>query len=83
MRQDTVRLSVTIPARILTDLEAEVRERGKCSFIAQAIEEKLRGVRQARLEAELIEGYRAGRAQGQELAREFASADLEGWEDAY
>lgn len=35
------RINVTVPKRILSDLEKEVPERGKSGFISKAIEEKL------------------------------------------
>ncbi len=36
-----VRINVTVPKRLLSDLEKEVPERGKSGFISKAIEEKL------------------------------------------
>jgi metal-responsive CopG/Arc/MetJ family transcriptional regulator len=38
---DSGRLNITLPKRTIAALEAVVSERGKSSFIAQAIEEKL------------------------------------------
>jgi hypothetical protein len=37
----TVRINITIPNRLITELEKEIPERGKSGFISEAIEEKL------------------------------------------
>lgn len=36
-----MRINITVPARLLSELEKEVPERGKSGFVSQAIEEKL------------------------------------------
>jgi len=36
-----VRINVTVPKRLLSELEKEVPERGKSRFVSKAIEEKL------------------------------------------
>lgn len=36
-----VRINVTVPRRLLSELEKEVPERGKSGFVSEAIEEKL------------------------------------------
>lgn len=36
-----VRINVTIPKKLISELEKEVPERGKSGFVSQAIEEKL------------------------------------------
>jgi len=37
----TVRINITVPKRLLSELEKEVPERGKSSFVSEAIKDKL------------------------------------------
>ena len=41
MNTGVVRINVTVPKRLLSELEKEVPERGKSGFVSKAIEEKL------------------------------------------
>lgn len=41
MNSGVVRINVTIPKRLISELEKEIPERGKSGFVAKAIEEKL------------------------------------------
>jgi metal-responsive CopG/Arc/MetJ family transcriptional regulator len=70
---------VTLPEHLAAELDSEVGARKKSAFIALAIEEKLKEIKEKRLKAELAEGYTACREEGLALAREFERADLEGW----
>ena len=41
MNTSVVRINITVPKNLLTDLEKEIPKRGKSGFISKAIEEKL------------------------------------------
>ena len=49
MLDTTIRINITIPKHLISELEKEVPERGKSSFISSAIEEKL--IRERRKDA--------------------------------
>ena len=48
-----VRVNVTLPKRVWNELEQEVPRRGKSTFIASAIEDKLRSAKKAKAFTEL------------------------------
>lgn len=41
MNTGVVRINITVPKKLLSELEKEVPDRGKSGFVASAIEEKL------------------------------------------
>lgn len=81
METETVRLNITIPKDLLAALNEHTGPRKKSQFIARAIREQIRKERREKLDAALIEGYRASKKETLALSREFEAVDLEGWHD--
>ena len=53
----------------------------KSRFIADALRKSIEKIRQERLEKLLEEGYKATSQEGQLIAKEFESSDLEKWDE--
>jgi metal-responsive CopG/Arc/MetJ family transcriptional regulator len=78
---NTVRLNITLPMEIIEELDQLVGPRQKSRFIATVIRDRLHELRSARLREEMAEGYRTRAKESLELASEFLTADLEGWDE--
>jgi metal-responsive CopG/Arc/MetJ family transcriptional regulator len=83
MNTDNVRINVTIPRELIQVVDRVSGPRKRSSFIAEAIRFKIERDKKAALEKQLAEGYRDCKEESMEIAREFESADLEGWDDRY
>lgn len=53
MNGGVTRINITIPKRLLSELEKEVPDRGKSGFVAEAIDEKLAAKKRERALKEL------------------------------
>lgn len=76
-----VRLNITLPEDLARQLDEVAGVRQKSRFITEALERRIREIREQELQDLLAEGYKAGREEGASLAREFEAADLEGWDE--
>ncbi|MEJ5378545.1 MAG: ribbon-helix-helix protein, CopG family [bacterium] len=77
----TVRLNITIPKDLASELEKLAGQRGRSQFIAAAIRQKIQEAKKAELDRLLEEGYGARAKESVEFAKEFEPADLEGWDE--
>jgi metal-responsive CopG/Arc/MetJ family transcriptional regulator len=80
-KMNTVRLNITLPMDIATKLDSLAGPRGKSSFIAECIQERLLQIEQQKLKNLLKEGYQNTKAESLALAKEFEPVDLEGWDE--
>ena len=78
---NTVRLNITLPADLAHRLDEIAGPRKRSRFIAGALRRRIEEVQAEELQKLLEEGYRATREESQAIAREFESADLEGWDE--
>jgi CopG family transcriptional regulator / antitoxin EndoAI len=81
MHTETVRLNVTLPRDLVESLNSIAGPRSRSRFISESIREYIRLKKQADLEKQLEEGYRALAKENIALAREFEVVDLEGWHE--
>jgi metal-responsive CopG/Arc/MetJ family transcriptional regulator len=77
----TARLNITLPEELVEELEQAIGPRQKSRFIASTIRERLNELRIVRLREEMTEGYQARTRESSDLAKEFETADLEGWDE--
>ena len=77
----TARLNITLPEEMIAELDQVIGPRHKSRFIASTIRNRLDELRAASLREEMTEGYRARHRESSELAKEFETADLEGWDE--
>ena len=81
MDTDTVRLNVTIPKDLFIALSEHAGPRKKSQFIAHAIRKQIEQNQKQAIDKALEEGYRNTKQESVAIAKEFASADIEGWDD--
>jgi CopG family transcriptional regulator / antitoxin EndoAI len=81
MNTENVRINITLPKELLHILDEISGPRKRSSFIAEAIQLKVKATKEAELEKQLTEGYRACAKESLEIANEFEPADFEGWDD--
>jgi metal-responsive CopG/Arc/MetJ family transcriptional regulator len=77
----TARLNITLPEEMIEELDQVIGPRHKSRFIASTIRNRLDELRAASLREEMTEGYHARHRESSDLAKEFETADLEGWDD--
>jgi len=83
MNTENVRLNITLPKGLIQLVDQISGPRKRSLFIAEAIRFKVKQDRKVELEKKLSEGYRACQKESLDMASEFESADLEGWDDKY
>jgi metal-responsive CopG/Arc/MetJ family transcriptional regulator len=81
MRRQTARINVTLPKELIESVNQIAGPRSRSRLIAESLRECIRQIKQDELEKQLEEGYRATAKEGRTLAREFETADLEGWDE--
>jgi len=81
MNTDNIRLNITLPKDLVHLIDQLSGPRKRSLFIAEAVQLKVRQTKREALEKKLAEGYRAGYSESREIASEFESVDLEGWDD--
>jgi len=83
MNTENVRLNITLPKALIQLVDQVSGPRKRSLFIAEAILLKVKQDRQVEIEKKLSEGYRACQKESLNIASEFESADLEGWDEQY
>ncbi len=81
MNTENIRLNITLPKDLVHIIDQITGPRKRSLFIAEAIQLKLNQARKEALEKQLAEGYRAGYQESLDIASEYETADLEGWDD--
>ena len=82
MAPESVRLNITLPSDLAKELKRITPSRKQSQFVAEAVEEKIKQLKQKQLEKVLADGYKAAGKEGVRITKDFESVDLEGW-DAY
>ena len=78
---ETVRLNITLPMPLARELKQITAPRKLSRFVSKAIAREITYLKKQELEELLVEGYKATRAEGLELTKEFEQLDIEGWDD--
>jgi len=78
---NSVRLNITLPREVAEKLDALAGRKGKSSFIAECIRQKIAQLERERLRGLLIEGYESTKKEGLSITREFEPLDIEGWDE--
>jgi metal-responsive CopG/Arc/MetJ family transcriptional regulator len=81
MDTETVRLNITMPKGLVEAMNRMTEPRKRSQFIAEAVRQKISQKEMEEMEKLLAEGYLANARESLTLAKEFESADLEGWDD--
>ena len=81
MNTDSVRLNITLPRELAEELDEFSGTRKRSRFIAEALRQRIKQMEREELEKNMEEGYRATEQEGRALAKEFETADLEGWDE--
>ncbi len=76
-----VRLNITIPEELSRQLDKLVGPRKKSHFIAEALRQRIGEIQEQELNKILEKGYKARKQENLSIAREFESADMEGWDE--
>lgn len=71
------RLNITLPEEIVKELH---NYKNISRFIAEALKEKVKRMKQEELDKLLIEGYKKGAEEGKKINEEWESITLEGWD---
>jgi metal-responsive CopG/Arc/MetJ family transcriptional regulator len=80
-KMNTVRLNITLPKDIAAKLDSLAGSKGKSSFIAECIQQRISQIEQQKLRNLLKEGYQSTKAESLALVKEFEPVDLEGWDE--
>lgn len=81
MEKERVRLNITLPSTVAEELNRVAGPRKRSQFLAEAIKLRIRMMEKEQLNSLLKEGYKAEKANGEEITKEFQPADLEGWDE--
>ena len=81
MNAETIRVNITLPRYLVEALDIVAGPRKRSQFISEAVKLRIQQFEKEKLEVLLAEGYRASREEGLELAREFETVDIEGWDE--
>ena len=76
-----VRLNITIPEELASQLDQLVGPRNKSHFIAEALRQKIVEIQEQELNQILEEGYKARKQESLSLTKEFDAVDMEGWDE--
>ncbi len=75
----TQRINITLPNDLARDLRRTIPARSRSKFIAQALEDKLK--RKKNLKKELIRSLKANRKLYEQVQKDWAPIEVEGWPD--
>ncbi len=73
------KVNFTLPEDLVLRLKSEVAERSRSAFVADAVARRLAELDRERIEADMIEGYKARYEEDMALNAEMEAATLEGW----
>lgn len=81
MPTSTVRFNITLPADLAEDLKQIAAPRKRSQFVAEAVEQKVKQLKDKQMKKAMVEGYQATQKEGLAITKEFESSDLEGWDE--
>jgi metal-responsive CopG/Arc/MetJ family transcriptional regulator len=76
-----VRMIITVPEDLARQVEELIGPKKRSQFISEALRHRIDEIRREKLQKTLEEGYKARKAEGQAMTREFEPIDLEGWDE--
>jgi len=76
-----VRMNIVIPGELAEQLDKLVGRKKKSRFIAETLKQRIEKIQHEELQKALEEGYKARKEESHAVAKEFESADLEGWDE--
>jgi len=76
-----VRMNITIPEDLARQLDQLVDSRKKSRFIAETLKERVKKIEEDKLQKMLEEGYKRRKEESLSISRDFATIDLEGWDE--
>lgn len=77
----SARVNYTIPKELHEKLNSLVKFRERSSFVAKAIEDKLKLQEKEELKKQLAEGYKARAVEDKEISKDWEVATMENWDD--
>jgi len=80
MSTEMVRLNISLPSSIIKELYQFSLPRKRSQFIAEAIKLRIKQLKEKKKEALLKEGYKAAKAEGLQITKEFEAVDIENWD---
>ena len=81
MHTENVRLNIILPKDLIESLNQIAGPRNRSRMISESIREYIRQRKNAELEKQLEEGYRASAKENVAFTKEFEAVDLEGWDE--
>jgi metal-responsive CopG/Arc/MetJ family transcriptional regulator len=78
---ETARLNITLPGDLVQELNQLVEPRKKSRFIAGALRDQLKKLKNEKQEKILKEGYQVRKRESVEISQDFSSIDLAGWDE--
>jgi metal-responsive CopG/Arc/MetJ family transcriptional regulator len=81
MNTETIRMNITLPKDLVASLDEMAGPRKRSRFIVQALRMMIDQLKKAEMDAQLTEGYRAGKSEALKVAETFEPFDLEGWDE--
>jgi metal-responsive CopG/Arc/MetJ family transcriptional regulator len=81
MSTEMVRINISLPISISEELEKMTKPRKRSQFIAQAIQLRIKQLKEAEKAALLEEGYKASSMEGINISRDFEAIDIENWDE--
>ncbi|MDX2447671.1 MAG: ribbon-helix-helix domain-containing protein [Desulfobacterales bacterium] len=81
MNTETIRMNITLPKDLVASLDEMAGPRKRSRFIVQALRMMIDQLKKAEMDAQLTEGYRAGKSENLKVAETFEPFDLEGWDE--
>ena len=76
-----VRLNITLPDELARQLEKVAGSRNKSSFIAEALKQRIKQMKEEELNKILKEGYKERKQESLLIAKDFEPVDLEAWDE--
>ena len=80
MSTEMVRLNISLPSSITKELYQFSLPRKRSQFIAEAIRLRIKKFKEKKKEVLLKEGYKAAKAEGLQITKEFETVDIENWD---
>ncbi len=77
--KNSVKVNFTLPEELNEMLKAQISDRKRSAFVAEAIRERLKRIEQEKLRDLLIEGYQARREEDAQINAEWEAITLESW----
>jgi hypothetical protein len=81
METDLERLNITLPKKLVKEINVLSGPRKRSAFITEAIKSRIKQKQKEERDKRLEEGYKFRRQESLALAKEFEPLDLEAWDE--